>query len=52
LERKWATFTYTAKETRKITKLLKEVQVTIGLGTRNGIENEVKLQSHKQIGQK
>jgi hypothetical protein len=39
---KWATFTYSGKETRKITKLFKDTQIKIVLKTRNVIQNILK----------
>jgi hypothetical protein len=40
---KWATFTYSGKETRKITKLFKATEVKIAYRTRNTIENILKI---------
>jgi hypothetical protein len=45
---KWATFTYSRKTTRKITKLFKETQIKIAYRTLNIIENILKL--HPKIG--
>jgi hypothetical protein len=39
---KWATFTYSWKETRKSTKLFKDEQIKIAFRTQNTIQNIVK----------
>jgi hypothetical protein len=40
---KWATFTYSGKETRTITKLFKETHIKIAYRTRNTRANTLKL---------
>ncbi|PNF31380.1 hypothetical protein B7P43_G10054 [Cryptotermes secundus] len=39
---KWAIFTYSTKEVRKITKLFKDTQIKVAFRTRNTIENILK----------
>jgi hypothetical protein len=47
-QNKWAIFTYTGKETRFITKLLKEFNINISYRTRNTIENIITMRrSHR-----
>jgi hypothetical protein len=41
-KRKWAIFTYSGKETRKITKLFKDMQIKIAFRTQNTIQNIIK----------
>jgi hypothetical protein len=45
---KWVTFTYSGKETRKITNLFKETQIKIANRTKNTIINTVK--HHRRTG--
>jgi hypothetical protein len=44
---KWATFTYSGKERRKITILFKETQIKVAFRTRNTIQNIVKPHSQR-----
>jgi hypothetical protein len=44
---KWATFTYSGKETRKMTKLFKDTKIKITFRTRDTIQNIVKQHSQK-----
>jgi hypothetical protein len=43
---KWATFTYSGKEVRKITKLFRDTQIKIAFRTKNTIQNILKPQPH------
>jgi hypothetical protein len=45
---KWAIFTYSGKETKKITKLFKETHIGIAFGTRNTIQKLVKPRPQKR----
>jgi general stress protein 26 len=41
-ETKWTIFTYSGKETRKMTKLFKDMQIKIAFRMQNTIQNVVK----------
>jgi hypothetical protein len=42
LKQKWSTFTYTGKETRTITRLLKNINLRIAYKTRNTVQNHLR----------
>jgi ribosomal protein S25 len=45
-KKKWATFTYTGKETRAITRLFKNTDIQIAYRTKNTIQNHLKPKNH------
>ena len=47
-KKKWTTFTYVSKQTRFITKLLKNMQVNIAYRTNNAIKHLLSHNPHNQ----
>jgi hypothetical protein len=46
---KWATFTYSGKETKQITELFKDTHIKIAYKTRNTIQQLTKQQTQSEI---
>jgi hypothetical protein len=44
-KKKWVTFTYSGKEVRRITKLLRDIRIKVAFRTRNTIQNILKPRS-------